>query len=54
MLPVRRFVLILEEEKSSLERIDPRALTRAASGNLGTVAASKLSNALCQLPLYSV
>jgi hypothetical protein len=43
MLPVPRFVLILETEKSSLERFDPRAMSRAAIGSLGTVVASTVS-----------
>jgi hypothetical protein len=42
MLPVASFVLILETEKSSLERFDPRAQFRAAVGSLGSVVTGKV------------
>jgi hypothetical protein len=53
MLPEPEFVLILEAEKSSLERFDSAGLAPCGRGNLGMVVACNYSSALCQLPLFS-
>ncbi len=53
MLPALRFVLILEAEKSSLERIDPRAPDPCGCRQPWYGCCKQDFHALCQLPLLA-